>query len=49
MFAKILSFLIDLLPFISKAYPKAKPLSDALKEIDKRSPIKIGKSWRDKV
>ena len=49
MFKKVLNFIVRLLPFVLRAYPKTKCLFDALKEVDKRSPIKKRKSWRDKL
>ena len=46
---QVLKFIVRLLPFVSKFYPKIKPLSDALDEVDSRQPIKKEKSWRNKL
>lgn len=45
----VLKFIGRLLPIISKYCQDAKPLVDALEEVDSRQPIQKEKSWRNKL
>jgi hypothetical protein len=49
MFTKVLKFIVRLLPFVCRIYKDAEKISDALDEVDKRSPIKKKNNWRDQI